>query len=116
GPPAGGQPVSTPQPAAAPPAHPRCPQAATAARKPGTPPAAGLGGPALDGCGNPGPARVPGREPAVRSPPAPGQLSPGVSARLGQQDLLHATAAGAAATGERRHVLAGPPGGRSQSG
>ena len=46
--------------------------------------------------------------------PAPGQLSSGVPGRLGQQDLLHATAVGPAATGERRRVLAGPLGERSQ--
>ena len=36
---------------------------------------------------------------------------PGVPARLGQQDLLHATAARPAAARQRRRVLAGPAGG-----
>ena len=37
--------------------------------------------------------RQPGREPPDSPAPAAGHLSPGVSARLGQQDVLHATAA-----------------------
>jgi class 3 adenylate cyclase len=62
------------------------------------------------------PARQLGGEPAHGAAAAPGQLPARVPARLGQQDLLHATAARPAATSERRRVLAGPPGGRSQSG
>ena len=41
---------------------------------------------------------------------------PGVPARLGQQDVLHATAARPAAARQRRGVLAGPAGGRPQPG
>ena len=41
--------------------------------------------------------------PAARHP-APGQLPPGVPARLGQQDLLHAAPARPAAAGERRRA------------
>ena len=43
------------------------------------------------------------------------QLPAGVSARLGQQDLLHATATRPAAGSERRRVLAGPAGGRPRA-
>ena len=83
--------------AAAPPAHARRPQARAAAREPGAAAAAGLRGSALDRCRDPGPARQPGREPAHGPAPAAGQLPPRVPARLGQQDLLHATAARPAA-------------------
>ena len=91
-------------------------QAPAAARKPGAAAAAGLRRPALDRCRDAGPARQPGREPADGPPAAAGQLPPGVPARLGQQDLLHATAARPAAAGERRRVPAGPAGGRPQPG
>ncbi len=47
---------------------------------------------------------------------AAGQLPPRVPARLGQQDLLHATAARPAATGQRGRILAGAAGGRPQPG
>ena len=76
------------------------PQARAAARKPGAAAAAGLRRPALDRCGDAGPARQPGREPAHGPPAASGQLSSGVPAWLGHQDLLHATAARPAAPGE----------------
>ena len=48
--------------------------------------------------------------------PAPGQLPARVSARLGQQDLLHATAARPPAPGECRCSPAGAPGRRPQPG
>ena len=51
----------------------------------------GLRGPALDRRRDPGAARRPGRGPARGAPPAPRQLPPRVPARLGQQDLLHAS-------------------------
>src|SRR5262249_52914092 len=76
----------------APPAYPQRPQARAAAREPGAAVAAGVRGPALDRCRDAGPARQPGGEPAHGPAVAPGQLSLGVPARLGQQDLLHATA------------------------
>ena len=100
----------------APPAHARRAQARAAARKPGAAAAPGLRGSALDRYRDPGPARQPGREPAHRPAPAAGQLSARVPARLGQQDLLHPTAAGPTAAGERRRVLARPAGGRPQPG
>ena len=56
-----------------------------------------LRGPALDRRRDAGPARQPGREPADRARPAAGQLPARVPARLGQQDLLHATPARPAA-------------------
>ena len=55
-------------------------------------------------------------QPAHGAAPAPGQLPPGVSAWLGQQDLLHATAARPAAAGERGRSAPGAPGGRPQPG
>ena len=91
-------------------------QARAAARKPGAAAAAGLRGPALDRYRDAGPARQPGREPAHGPAPAAGQLPAGVPARLGQQDLLHATAARPAAPGECRRVLPGPAGGRPEPG
>ena len=39
---------------------------------------------------------------------APGQLSPRVSARLGEQDVLHAAPPGPLAAGQRRRLAAGP--------
>ena len=71
----------------------------------------GVRGPALDRCRDPGAAGQPGREPAHGPAAAAGQLPPGVPARLGQQDLLHATAARPAAPGERRRVPPGAAGG-----
>ena len=71
-----------------------------AARKPGAAAAAGLRGFALDRRRDPGPAREPRREPAHGPPPAAGQLPPGVSARLGEQDLLHPAPTGPAAPSE----------------
>ena len=82
-------------------------EARAAARKSGAAAAAGLRGPALDRYRDPGPPGQPGRASADGTAPAPGQLPPGVPARLGQQDLLHATAARSAAARERRGV---PPG------
>ena len=84
-------PVSGPLAAAAP--HPGGAEAPPATRKPGAAPAAGVRRPALDRLGDAGRARYAGREPADRTAPAPGQLPPGVSARLGQQNVLHATPA-----------------------
>src|SRR5262249_44946352 len=55
----------------------------------------------LDRLRDAGAARQPGGEPAHGTVAAPGQLSPGVSARLGQQNLLHATATRSAAAGQR---------------
>src|SRR5262249_59998422 len=55
-----------------------------------------------------GSAQQPGREPAVSPPPAAGQLPSRVSARLGQQDLLHTTAPGPAAPRECRRVVTVP--------
>ena len=46
--------------------------------------------------------------------PAAGQLPPGISAQLGQQDLLHTTAARPAAARQRRGILADPPRRRPQ--
>ena len=73
-------------------------------------------GPALDRHRDAGPARQPGRESAHGPAPAPGQLPARVSARLGQQDLLHATAARPPAPGECRRSPAGAPGRRPQPG
>ena len=50
----------------------------------------------------------------TRPAPAARQLPARVPARLGQQDLLHATAAGPVAAAERRRVLARPARGRRQ--
>ena len=72
------------RPAAAPPAHARRRQAPAAAREPGAAAAPGLRGSALDRRRDPGVARQPGREPADRAAPAPGQLPPRVPARLGR--------------------------------
>ncbi len=69
--------------AAAPPADARRGQAPAAAREPGPAAAADLRGPALDRRRDPGAARQPGREPADRAAPAPGQLPAGVPARAG---------------------------------
>ena len=77
--------------AAAPPAHPGRGQAAAASREPGPAAAAGLRGPALDRLRDPGASGQLGGEPADRAAAAAGQLSPGVPAWLGQQDLLHAS-------------------------
>ena len=96
---------------ATPPAHPRGRQAPAAARKPGPAAVPGVRGPALDRCRDPGAAGQPGREPAHGPAAAPGQLPPGVPARLGQQDLLHAAPARPAAPGERRRVAPGAAGG-----
>ena len=52
--------------------------------------------------GTPGRARQPHREPADERLLRPRELSPRVPARLGQQDLLHATAPGPAAAGQAR--------------
>src|SRR2546430_13811840 len=54
--------------------------------------APGVGGRAVDRHRDAGVARPLSREPADDAPAAPGHLSAGVSARLGQQDLLHAPA------------------------
>ncbi len=43
--------------------------------------------------------------------PAAGQLPPGIPARLGEQNLLHPTAARSAAPRERGRAAAGPAGG-----
>ena len=109
-------PLLTPRPAAASPAHPRGAQARAAARKSGAAAAPGVRGPALDRHRDPGAARQSGREPAHGPAAAAGQLSSRVPARLGQQDLLHATAARPPAASERRGALAGPAGGRPQPG
>src|SRR5262249_34467765 len=106
--PASGQPVSDAGPAAAPPSHARRPEARAAARKSGAAPAAGVRRSALDRYRDPGPARRPGRECPDRPALAAGQLSPRVPTRLGQQDLLHATAARPVAAAERRRVVTGP--------
>src|SRR5262249_32819659 len=45
-----------------------------------------------------------------------GQLPPGIPARLGPQDLLHATAARSVAPRTCRRTAAGPPGERSEPG
>src|SRR5206468_6696410 len=50
--------------------------------------AGGLRGPALDRCGDAGPARRPGGEPELRPPAAPGELPARVRAPLGEQDGL----------------------------
>jgi class 3 adenylate cyclase len=63
--------------------------------------AAGLRRPALDRCRDPDAAGQPGRQPADGPAAAAGQLPSRVPARLGQQDLLHTTAAGSAAPGQR---------------
>ena len=101
---------------AAAPAHARRPQTPAAARKSGAAAAAGLRRPALDRRRNAGPARQPGGEPAHGPPAAAGQLPPGVPARLGQQDVLHATAARSPAARQCRRVLAGPARGRPEPG
>ena len=63
---------------------------------------AGLRGLALDRRRDPGPAGQPGGEPADGPSAAAGQLSPGVPARLGRQDVLHAGAPRSPAAAERR--------------
>src|SRR5439155_4550648 len=114
--PARGQSVPAARSHAAPPAHARRPQAGAAAPEPGAIPAAGLRGSALAGYRDPGPAGEPERESADRTPASAGELPAGLPARLGEQDLLHASAAGPLAAGERRRLPAGPPGGRPESG
>jgi class 3 adenylate cyclase len=96
-----GEPVPHARSPAAAPAHARRPQVDIPAREPGAAAAAGLRGSALDRCGDAGAAGEPSREPPARAPAAPGQLPLGVPARLGQQDLLYATAAGPVAARER---------------
>ena len=85
-------------PRATPPAHAGGHQAPAAAREPGAAAAPGLREPALDRRRDPGGPRQPDREPAHRPPAPAGQLPPRVPARLGQQDLLHATPARPLAT------------------
>ena len=68
-------------------------------------------GPALDRYRDPGVPGHPGGQPPDRPAPPAGQLSARIPTRLGQQDVLHAPAAGPAATGQRRGALASPAGG-----
>ena len=82
--PARGQPVPHARSAAAAPAHARGPQARVTARESGAAAAPGLRGSALDRLRDAGPAQQPGRGPADHAAPAPGQLSSGVPAQLGQ--------------------------------
>ena len=70
---------------------------------PGATPAPGLRGSALDRYRDPGPARRLGPEPAHGGCCCWSTIAP-VPARLGQQDVLHATAAGPTAAGERRRT------------
>jgi class 3 adenylate cyclase/DNA-binding winged helix-turn-helix (wHTH) protein len=95
-----GQPLLAARRRAAPPAHARRPQAGAAASEPGTAPTAGLRGSALAGYGDPGTAGEPGRESADGTPAPASELPTGLPARLGEQDLLHATAARSLAPGE----------------
>ena len=95
--PAGRQSVPGSSIPAAPPAHPRGAQARAAARKPGAARCSWSLRTCTGSTPRPRPCSTAGREPADRPAAAPGQLPPGVSARLGQQDLLHATAARPAA-------------------
>src|SRR5262249_49117717 len=85
------------------------------AREPGAAAATRLRGSALDRHRDPDPARQPGREPAHGPHPAAGQLPTRVSARLGQQDLLHATAARPTTARQCPPLLACPAGGRTAS-
>jgi hypothetical protein len=94
-----------------PPAHPAGAQAAAAAGEPTAATARHRRRPALDRCRNAGLPRQPGREPARRPRAPPGQLSPGVPARLGGQDLLHAGATGPAPPRARGRTPPSPAGG-----
>ena len=87
-------------------------QAPPAAGESGTAVGARLRRPALDRFGDASLAQQPGGEPANGTAAAPGQLPPRVPARLGQQDLLHTTAAGPVASGQRRGISPGAAGGR----
>src|ERR671923_2475605 len=74
-------------------AHRRGGQAPPAAAESGATAPGGHREPALDRCRDASRARRPDREPASRPSLTPPQLSPGVPARLGEQDVLYAFAA-----------------------
>ena len=61
-------------------------------------------GPALDRLRDTGMAQPPRRQPARHAPAAPGELSAGVHARLGRQDVLPPAADRRVADGERRRA------------
>ncbi len=77
-------------------------EAAPDPREPGPAAPGGLRGPPLDRLRDPGAARRARREPAGGAAPAPRELPAGVSAPVGQPDLLHAAPARPPAAGDRR--------------
>src|SRR5262249_42513468 len=98
--------------APAPPAHAGRGEAAPLAGEPGPAGAGRLRGPPLDRFRDPGPARWARREPAGGPSPAPRELPAGVSAALGESQLVHAASAGSATARSRRGAAGRAPGGR----
>ena len=91
-------------PARAPPGHPRGTQAAPAPREPAAATLSGRRGPALDRRRDAGGARRAVGKPSGRAHPVPGELSPGVSPRLGRQDILRPGPHRSLARGGRRRA------------
>ena len=96
------------RPAPAPPADAGCREAPARAREPGAAPPVGVRGSPLDRCRVPGVTRQPGRDSGRRPGAAARQLSPGVRAPLGRQELLHSVPDRPSGLRERRRTARAP--------
>src|SRR2546425_21140 len=102
--------MAIPRPTTAPPADPGGDQVVAARRKPRAAPAPGGRKPPLDRYRDAGRAGEPDREPPGGAGLPPRDLSPRVPARLGEQDLLHATPSRPAVPCTCTKTPDGPPG------